>query len=169
MLATQWAGFHAARASGYLDELSETHRAFRVEGYAHPGWLLRFANWALSASVRLGPWIHVSSDATFLVPVRDGDELEVRAVVTDRFETKGHEFVNLRALYLVDRARWRWSITAPSGNPAPGVPTGPERGRYARSDANPTSGRVRAIRARRVAWRPARMKRGQSRVLRNWR
>ena len=104
MLATQRAGFHAARAIGYLDEISETDPAFRVEGYAHPGWLLRFANWALSASVRLGPWIHVSSDAAFLVPVRDGDELEVRAVVTDRFEAKGHEFVDLRALYLVDRA-----------------------------------------------------------------
>ena len=102
VLATQHARFHSARAMAYLDEISETDPAFRIEGLAHPGWLLRFANWALSSTVRLGPWIHVSSDAWLLAAVRDGDQLEVRAVVTDRFEAKGHEFVDLRVLFLVD-------------------------------------------------------------------
>lgn len=104
ILGTQRATFHADRAPGYLDEISESDSAFRVDGAAHPGWLLRFANWALSRSVRLGPWIHVSSDAWLLAPVHDGDELEVRAHVTDRFERKGHEFVDLDVLYLVDGA-----------------------------------------------------------------
>jgi hypothetical protein len=89
-------------APAYLDEISETHPAFRDGGCAHPGWLLRFANWALSGTVRLGPWIHVSSDASFLASVRDGDELEVRAIVTDRLEVKGHEFVDLCVLYIVE-------------------------------------------------------------------
>lgn len=102
VLGTQRARFHAERAPAYLDEISETDRVFRGEGCAHPGWLLRFANWALSATVRLGPWIHVSSDAWFLACVRDEDELEVRAVVTDRFEARGHEFVDLRVLYLAE-------------------------------------------------------------------
>ncbi len=115
-LATQWATFHADRAERYLDEISEPHPAFRDHGLAHPGWLLRFANWALSTTVRLGPWIHVSSDAWLLESVRDGDHLEVRAVVTDRFERKGHAFVDLTATYLVEdrpvalvdhRAIWR--------------------------------------------------------------
>jgi hypothetical protein len=101
VLATQWATFHADRARRYLDEISEPHPAFRTQGLAHPGWLLRFANWALSTTVRLGPWIHVSSDVWLLSTVADGDALEVRAVVTDRFERKGHEFVDLAALYLV--------------------------------------------------------------------
>ncbi len=99
MLGTQRASFHADKAVRYLDEISEDHPAFRHVGLAHPGWLLRFANWALSGSVRLGPWIHVASDARFLHPVRDGDTIEVRAVVTDRFERKGHEFVDLTAHY----------------------------------------------------------------------
>lgn len=101
VLGTQRAHYRADRAPTYLDDLSETHPAFRDDGLAHPGWLLRFSNWALSSTVRLGPWIHVSSDACFLAPVRDGDELEVRAVVTDRFEKKGHEFVDLDVCYLV--------------------------------------------------------------------
>ena len=124
VLGTQRAGFHAARALSYLDEISEVHPAFRDAGLAHPGWLLRFANWALSGTVRLGPWIHVSSDASFLAPVRDGDQLEVRAIVTDRFERKGHELVDLRALYLVagapvalvdHRAIWRPRASSPPG------------------------------------------------------
>lgn len=122
VLGAQRAGFHADRAQPYLDEISETHDAFRFDGLAHPGWLLRFSNWALSGTVRLGPWIHVSSDASFLAPVRDGDEIEVRAVVADRFERKGHEFVDLRVLYLVDgsavalvdhRAIWQPRVDAP--------------------------------------------------------
>jgi hypothetical protein len=36
-----------------------------------------------------------------LRPIADGDGLEVRAVVTDRFERKGHEFVELRVRYAV--------------------------------------------------------------------
>ena len=101
VLGTQWATFRADKAPRYLDEISEDHPAFRVDGLAHPGWLLRFANWALSATVRLGPWIHVGSDAWFLAAVRDGDTIEVRAVVTDRVERKGHEFVDLAVVYRV--------------------------------------------------------------------
>jgi hypothetical protein len=103
VLGTQRAGFHAERAVSYLEEITETQPAFTEHRVAHPGWLLRFANWALSSTVRLGPWIHVASDLALLVPVRDGDQLEVRARVTDRFARKGHEFVDLTALYLVDR------------------------------------------------------------------
>jgi acyl dehydratase len=102
VLATQRATFHADRASSYLDEISEDHPAFRDEGLAHPGWLLRFANWALSSTVRLGPWIHVASDAWFFGAVRDGDTLEVRAQVVDRSERNGHELVDLVAEYTVD-------------------------------------------------------------------
>jgi hypothetical protein len=101
VLGTRWATFHAAKAPSYLDEISEDHPAFRVDGLAHPGWLLRFANWALSGTVRLGPWIHVGSDAWFLHPVGDGDTIEVRAVVTDRCERKGHELVDLAVVYRV--------------------------------------------------------------------
>ena len=101
-LGTHWAGFHAAKATSYLEEISETNPAFTVDHVAHPGWLLRFSNWALSETVRLGPWIHVASDLRLLAPVGDGDQLEVRARVTDCFERKGHELVDLTAVYLVD-------------------------------------------------------------------
>lgn len=98
--ATMSSGFHAEHARHYLEQISETHPAFCSTGLAQPAWLLTLANFTLAATVRLGPWIHVSSDAWLLDPVRDGDEIEVRGIVTDCYERKGHEFVDLRVWYL---------------------------------------------------------------------
>lgn len=114
--ATMATGFHSEHAQRYLEQISETDRAFRDAGFAHPAWLLALANFTLAATVRLGPWIHVSSDAWLLDPVSDGDQIEVRGLITDCYERKGHEFVDLRVWYLrgsepvalVDhRAIWR--------------------------------------------------------------
>jgi hypothetical protein len=100
--ATMRSGFHADHARHYLEQISETHPAFCEEGLAQPAWLLTLANFTLAATVRMGPWIHVGSDLWLLEPVRDGDEIEVRGVVTDRYERKGHEFVDLQVWYLRD-------------------------------------------------------------------
>lgn len=102
VLGSMETGFHADMAQPYLDQLREDHPAFRAEDCAHPAWILILANWVLAASVELGPWIHVGSDAWFLAPVRDGDRVEVRSVVTGSYERKGHEFVDYRVWYFVD-------------------------------------------------------------------
>lgn len=101
--ATMPAGFHSEHARTYLEQISETHPAFGSSGFAQPAWLLALANFTLAATVRLGPWIHVSSDAWLLDPVRDGDQIEVRGVTTACYERKGHEFVDLRVWYLRGR------------------------------------------------------------------
>ena len=91
-------GFHSERAGEYLDEVREDLALFRDEGVAHPGWLLRQANYVLSSNVRLGPWIHVSSDVRHFAAVEDGAQLSVRAVVADAYERKGHKFVELEVV-----------------------------------------------------------------------
>jgi acyl dehydratase len=107
------ATFHADRAGEYLDDIREQLPLFRVEGLAHPGWLLRFANYVLTANVRLGPWIHVESTVQFLGLVSDGDRVETRALVTELSERSGHRFVDLDVLQLVDdRPVTRTSHTA---------------------------------------------------------
>lgn len=92
--------FHAGE--GYLallDELGDDLPLWREPGApAHPGYLIRFANTVLSANVRLGPWMHVESNATFLREVRRGDHLSTRANVVSAFERKGHRFVELEVL-----------------------------------------------------------------------
>ncbi len=62
---------------------------------ANAGWLLRRANYVLADNVRLGPWIHVESDINMHGLLRDGEELEVRAVVGENVESKGHLIVTL--------------------------------------------------------------------------
>ena len=107
------ATFVADRAHEYLDDIRETLPLFRDDRVAHPGWLLRFANYVLTANVRMGPWIHVESTVRLLSPVRDGERVQTRAKVTDVRERSGHRFVDLDVLQVVgDRPVARTAHTA---------------------------------------------------------
>ncbi len=98
-------GVDTDRAATYLDDVRETLPIYANDRIAHPGWLLRWANWVLTASVRLGPWIHVASSTTHHSIAGDGDQLCVRAMVADRFERRGHRFVDLDVLIVADDVR----------------------------------------------------------------
>jgi len=95
-------GFHAGRHQEYLDEVRETAPIYTEEGIAHPGWVLRDANYVLSANVRLGPWIHVESIVQHHGVVEDGQEVGCRGIVTEEWEHKGHRFVRLDVLHTAD-------------------------------------------------------------------
>jgi hypothetical protein len=97
-------GFHAARAGEYLDDVRETAALYRDEGIAHPGWLVRDANYVLARNVRLGPWIHVESVTQHFRLVTDGQTVSTRATVTAEWEHKGHRFVTLDVGILADDA-----------------------------------------------------------------
>jgi hypothetical protein len=102
VLGTIEARFHADRAEEYLSAIDDDSDLYRKRKVAHPGWLLQWANTALVANVRLGPWIHVESDATIFRPVYDGELVATRARVTGTFERKGHRFVDLDVLTVGD-------------------------------------------------------------------
>ena len=105
--------FHADRAVEYLAAVREELPLYRDEGIAHPGWLLRDANYVLSTNVRLGPWIHVESAVQHHDVVHDGALVSARATVTAEFERKGHRFVTLDVVHLADgRAVMRTEHTA---------------------------------------------------------
>ena len=87
--------FRQEHAAQYLADVRETSSVYEGGAIAHPGFLARQANYVLSNSVRLGPWIHVSTRACHRGLVRDGDDMEVRGVVVDEREHKGHRFVDL--------------------------------------------------------------------------
>ncbi len=82
-------------AGEYLADIRETSDVYENGLIGHPGLLARQANYVLSNSVRLGPWIHVSTEAQHRGVVHDGDAVEVRGVVVDEREHKGHRFVDL--------------------------------------------------------------------------
>src|SRR3954470_15429694 len=94
--------FDAGVALRYLDDVREDLALFREEGIAHPAWILRDANYVLSANVELGPWIHVESDVVHHGLVTDGALVSARARVERLFERKGHRFVTLAVQHLAD-------------------------------------------------------------------
>ena len=85
-----------------LRDVRESDPIYVREGLAHPGTILRLCNWVLAQNVVLGPWIHVGSKLQNFAAARVGDELTVRARVTDNYDRKGHRFVELDALAIAN-------------------------------------------------------------------
>lgn len=79
----------------HLDNVREDAALFDGGDIANPAYLLRRANYVLAQSVRLGPWIHLESDARLHGLIRDGELLETRAVVAANEERNGHLIVTL--------------------------------------------------------------------------
>ena len=92
-----------------LAAIGEPPESWPLPQLAHPGWLIRGANDVLSRSVRLGPWIHVSSDTTHHGTVTEGQHVSTRGSVARVFERKGHEFVELDVVVAADDAPV-WSV-----------------------------------------------------------
>ena len=90
--------WHAAHALEYLEIVSDDLDLYRDPPIAHPGWILRGANYVLSQSVRLGPWIHVESDCRHHSVVTDGEIVSTRGRVVELFERGGHRFVAMDVL-----------------------------------------------------------------------
>lgn len=83
------------QAQRHLHDVLETLPLYDQEAIVHPAHLLRFANTALSATYRLGPWLHVGSRVQHVGLVARGQEVEARARLAGCFEKKGHRFVEL--------------------------------------------------------------------------
>ncbi len=61
----------------------------------HPGLVLQAANNVFKENFLLPAWIHVASQIIFRDVLRVGQPLEVRAVPMEKYEKKGHQFVEL--------------------------------------------------------------------------
>jgi acyl dehydratase len=92
-------------ATQYLQDVRETDPIYAAEGLCHPGLLPRLFNWALTHNVVLGPWIHVGSQVEHFAAVKIGDELSVRAKIVANYARKGHHFVELDGVIVVDGQR----------------------------------------------------------------
>jgi acyl dehydratase len=99
------AGFHGEQADVFLALIDDDLPLYKGGAVAHPGSLIQAANEILSSNVLLGPWIHVSSQATFVTTAGDGDVLTTRGRVVETFERKGHKFVDLDVLVVANDDR----------------------------------------------------------------
>lgn len=86
----------------HLDAVREDRALYDDGRICNPAWMLRRANYILATNVMLGPWIHVESDVRLHGLLLDGQAADVRAVVADNFERKGHLTVALDVCVLAD-------------------------------------------------------------------
>lgn len=70
--------------------------------YIHPYYLLDACNKALMRIFVLPAWIHTGSRLVIRKPIRCGQEIVVRAVPTDKWERKGHQFLSLNIAMMVE-------------------------------------------------------------------
>ncbi len=68
----------------------------------HPYYLLKECNQALMRMFILPAWIHVGSRLTFRSPVKVGQRVNVHTIPTDKWESKGHQFIKLYIAMNVD-------------------------------------------------------------------
>ena len=73
-------------------------------GLVHPHGWLNIANRALTRRYLLPAWMHVGSDFRLHRPIRVGDSVDVRAVPTNKWRRKGHEFLDLSIAFVVEGA-----------------------------------------------------------------
>ena len=72
-----------------------------TKGLVHPHGWLNIANRALTRRYLLPAWMHVGSDFRLHQPIRVGDSVDVRAVPTNKWRRKGHEFLDLTMAFVV--------------------------------------------------------------------
>ena len=127
VLGTLWTGPDPGSQAPYVELLAGDLPIYAAEGVLHPGQIVLTANTVLTASVRLGPWVHVATDLTNFAPVPVGSVLETRARVKERYERRGHQFVVLDVVWLVDGAVAArathtaiYQLREPGPEPAPG-------------------------------------------------
>lgn len=90
--------------TAYRADVRDQTPIYAEQRLAHPGFVLRMANWALTQNVVLGPWIHVGSTVQNYALIHEGQRVSGRAKVTDNYEKKGHRFVDLDVIVAADGA-----------------------------------------------------------------
>jgi acyl dehydratase len=101
----------AAIAGDYVANIKEALPLYRRDGLVHPGLLLRLCNSALRENVVLAPWIHVGSHVRNVSAVHVGEEVGLRARITDNYERKGHRLVDLDCIVIAGGRRVAAHVT----------------------------------------------------------
>jgi len=85
----------------YTREVSDDLPPYR-DGIVHPHLIQHWCNQMLVRRFILPAWIHVGTEMTFRRVLKVGDAIEVRAIPIEKWERKGHEFIKLYQVFLVD-------------------------------------------------------------------
>ncbi len=66
------------------------------EACANPAFILGISNWIAAANAYMNPWVHLETRAQHFRCVQAGTAVVAEMSVTDLFEKRGHEFVDVQ-------------------------------------------------------------------------
>jgi hypothetical protein len=89
----------AAHNREYAERLDDRTKLF-TDGVLHPHTILAQANQVLVRRYIMPTWIHTGSEIRFRSLLRVDEEIEIRAVPIERWEKKGHQFINVYIAYV---------------------------------------------------------------------
>ncbi|HIG41862.1 MAG: hypothetical protein ABGY96_23090 [bacterium] len=69
--------------------------SFNKRAFANGAFMLGMTNWVLAGNAYMNPWIHLQTDSQNYAIVENGTDLIVECDISDLFEKKGHEFVDV--------------------------------------------------------------------------
>jgi acyl dehydratase len=85
----------------FTDQVADDLDVYR-EGVVHPHLIQHWCNQMLVRRFIMPAWIHVGTDMTFRRMLEVGNRVEVRAIPTEKWRHKGHEFIKLYVAFIVD-------------------------------------------------------------------
>ena len=91
----RWGSSHNMQT--YLRDASAIPDLLRPDraGFANMSFLLGCSNWILASNAHMNPWMHLETRSQSYRAVPPGTDIVAEMAVTDFFEKKGHEFVDV--------------------------------------------------------------------------
>ena len=74
------------------------------DSHVHPYYLLEMCNAALKNMYLMPAWVHTASKLTLRDSVRVGRDYRTKAIPTNKWVRKGHEFISLYLVFHCDNA-----------------------------------------------------------------
>lgn len=91
----------AAENRTYTEQVADDLDVYR-EGVVHPHLIQHWCNQMLVRRFILPAWIHVGTEMTFRRMLEVGNRVEIKAIPTQKWRHKGHEFIKLYLAFVVD-------------------------------------------------------------------
>tara|TARA_A100001011_G_C14175855_1_gene784621 strand:+ start:729 stop:1121 length:393 start_codon:yes stop_codon:yes gene_type:complete len=81
------------RIANYLRDSSSMAKAFAVDGYANPGFIVGMTNWIMASILYMSLWILIEAGCQNYVAIPLDTKIIGEIKMVDLFERKGREFV----------------------------------------------------------------------------
>lgn len=91
----RWGGEHRMQAYVLDDMAMPDLLRMKGGGYANMSFLLGCSNWILASNAHMNPWVHLETKSRNFSAVPKDTTLIAEMAVTDFYEKKGHEFVDV--------------------------------------------------------------------------